>query len=141
MGWVFVGLGFLLMGLGGFLGLYGRHLLQNPSAPQAQQSSPLPGLEPLQDKLLEELAHLQKENGALKLVLDRKGYLVMRGKKHGILANIYGEEIHTEAREQAFERLVESMPEIYLRRLPETLLDNPFVVTVTQEGMRYLRGR
>ena len=140
MGWFFVVLGFLVIGIGGFLGLYGRHLIQNQT-PLTQQETRLPGLEPLQDKLLETIAHFQKELGEPKLVLARNGYLVRGDKKNTILGHVFGGALHSEAQEQAFEHLVESMPEVYLRRMPETRFDNPFVVTVTPEGMRYLRGR
>jgi hypothetical protein len=35
---------------------------------------------------------------------------------------------------------MESMPAEYVRFIPETRMDSPFVVLVTEEGMRFLQG-
>ena len=47
-----------------------------------------------------------------------------------------GEDV---ARASQFEKLLESMPPEYIRFYSESRFDNPFVISVTESGMRYLR--
>lgn len=102
-----------------------------------------PVMSPLQERLLEVLAQYQRRFAASKLVVDRKdGKLYFddapsKGAGLSVVADLYGTE--APKRQAEFERLVESMPPEYLRILPEARWDNPFVVSVTEQGMRYLR--
>lgn len=105
----------------------------------------LPALSPLQERLLELLVQYQKRFAATKLVISRR-----TGRPHfdnepqkaagaSLMRDLYGSEDPQRASE--FEKLMESMPPEYIRLLGEARLDNPFVASVTGEGMRYLRTK
>jgi hypothetical protein len=103
----------------------------------------LPALSPLQERLLELVVQYQKRFAVTKLVIGRRtGKLFFdhepqKATGGNILKDLYGSEDPQRASE--FEKLMESMPSDYVRFLSEARFDNPFVASVTNEGMRYLR--
>lgn len=104
-----------------------------------------PILSPPQERLLELLVQYQKRFAATKLVVGRKtGRLhfdnePQKGTGISLIKELYASEDSQRAAE--FERLMESMPSEYVRLLGEMRLDSPFVVSVTDEGMRYIRSK
>ena len=97
-------------------------------------TTPKPALSAEQDALLRAIHENQRKFGAAKLVISRHGgeiYVDEKPTGQSILA-----EVPVSA--ERFEVLVDSMPDAYLRRIPDFLLDNPFVVSLTDEGRRYL---
>ena len=104
-----------------------------------------PALTPLQERLLELLAGYQKQFGAGKLVVLRNnGGLHFdnepeKGAGISLLRDLYGSQDAANA--IRFEQLMESMPMHYIRTFPEMRLDSPFVVSVSDKGMEYLRSR
>ncbi len=100
---------------------------------------------PAQERLLDVIAKHQREFAASKLVVGRKtGRLHFddndtRGGDVNLLREVFGSEDATNG--SRFEELMESMPPEYLRLLPEMRWDSPFVVTVTEAGIRYLQSR
>jgi len=102
-----------------------------------------PTLSPIQERLLELLAGYQRRFGARKLVVSRNGTGLhfdddpTKGAEVSVVKDLYGSTAPERARE--FEELMESLPPEYLRMFPEPRLDGPFVVTVTEKGMQYLR--
>lgn len=104
-----------------------------------------PILSPPQERLLELLVQYQKRFAATKLVVGRKtGRLhfdnePQKGTGISLIKELYASEDSQRAAE--FERLMESMPSEYVRLLGEMRFDNPFVVSVTDEGMRYIRSK
>jgi hypothetical protein len=101
-----------------------------------------PVLQPLQEKLLELLYKYQKQFGATKLVVSRdEGRIYIddkngQGSTESLINDIYGSI--TERNAGLFEALVENMPPEYVRLFPENRLDTPFVISITNEGSRYL---
>jgi len=101
-----------------------------------------PILMPPQERLLGLLADYQRQYAADKLIVGRNGRLYFdndqnKGKEVSLLRDLYGSDDLTNQR--TFERLVESMPPEYLRLLPEMRWDSPFVISVTEAGLRYLK--
>jgi len=114
----------------------------------AASASALPAqaiLSPAQERLLELVASHQRQFAARKLVIGRKtGVLHFdddqpRSAGVSLLRDLFGSDDSTNA--PHFEQLVESMPPEYLRLLPEMRWDSPFVVSVTEAGMKYLQSR
>ena len=144
MGWIFILLGVLTMAIGSFLVYYGQDLVRHPQ-PVAMEAPEI-ALSPPQERLLGLLADYQRQFAATKLVVDRRrGVLHFddepeKGKGISLIADLYGAG-QEEARASEFERLMESLPPRYARFYGESRLDNPFVVTVTSEGTKYLRNR
>jgi hypothetical protein len=104
-----------------------------------------PGLSPLQERLLELMLRYQKQFAATKLVINRKTGALhfdnepQKGAGVSLIKELYGSENPQKVSE--FEKLMESMPSEYVRFLAEGRLDNPFVATVTDEAVRYLRTK
>ncbi|MER3423139.1 MAG: hypothetical protein C4293_07815 [Nitrospiraceae bacterium] len=146
MGWSFIGLGLLLIGIGGFLTYYGQDLLQQPPS-ITQTSGEMPVLSPVQERLLELLADYQKKFTANKLIISRRsGSLhfdddTKKGSDLSLIKDLYGSTANLSQRATEFEKLMEGMPSEYVRLLGETRFDNPFVVSVTEKGMKYLRSK
>jgi hypothetical protein len=144
MGWVFVILGLVLGAIATFMVYYGQDLLRSPKAepPRIERRA----LMPVQERLLEVLAKYQKAFAASKLVVSRtNGRLYFdgdrnKGKDTNLLTDLYGSAEGDVSRAGEFEKLMESMPAEYLRLYGEARLDNPFVVSVTEDGMKYLRS-
>ena len=104
-----------------------------------------PALTPVQERLLELLAHYQKQFGVGKLVVLRNNGGLhfdnepQKGAGISLLRDLYGSGDPGNA--IRFEQLMESMPPRYVRTFAEMRLDSPFVVGVTDAGMAYLRPR
>lgn len=104
-----------------------------------------PTLSPVQERLLELLAGYQKQFGVGKLVISRKHGTLhfdnepQKGAGVSLIRDLYGSDVSDNA--VRFEQLVEGMPADYLRFYGEARFDNPFVVSITEAGMRYLRVR
>jgi len=111
--------------------------------PIPQGTTNLKALLPAQGRLLELVAHYQRQFAASKLVVLREtGKLVFddqpaRGDEVNLIRDLYGSVDALDA--ARFVALVESMPAVYLQLLPETRWDNPFVLTITEAGSEYLR--
>jgi len=149
MGWAFIILGLFLIGIGSFLGYYGNQLLSKPSpttsVQQPYEKSAV--LEPQQEKLLRLIHKYQTDLGENKLIITRSDGRVhfddeAKSEKHNInlFSELYGIESDFEKRESEFENLITSIPQLYLRSLPETRLDSPYVVQITEAGIYYLRN-
>ena len=142
MGWLFVALGLLTIAGGTFLVNYGQNLVRHPHPASAESHEIV--LNPEQERLLGLLADYQKQFAATKLIVGRKtGVLHFdgepeRGQGISLISDLHG-EAQTEARVSDFERLMESLPLQFVRSYGESRFDNPFVVSVTREGTKYLR--
>ncbi len=99
-------------------------------------------LSPPQERFLELLSSYQTELGARKLIVDRtNGGLYFDDPQHrksqlNFIIGIYGSV--TPANTALFDELMDSMPPEYVRFFPESRLDSPFVISVTEEGKAYL---
>jgi len=142
MGWAFVFLGLLTIAIGSFMLYYGQDLVRNPPKPTQVERRVI--LAPVQERLLELLVKYQRQFATHKLVVSRvNGGLHFDGEPEkgadiNLIQELYGEGDEA-ARAAQFEELMESMPTEYVRFYGETRLDNPFVVSVTEPGMAYLR--
>lgn len=104
-----------------------------------------PTLLPPQERLLELLAEYQKRFAASKLVISRSdGRLhfdddLKRGTDVSIIQDLYGVvDVRNAGR---FEELMQSMPPEYVRLIAEARWDNPFVVSVTEAGIKRLESK
>jgi hypothetical protein len=100
-------------------------------------------LSPPQERLLALMLDLQRKYAASKLVIGRKTGAIYFDKGHPshgtserLVRELYGSE--GEANGALFESLVESLPPDFVRFFAEARFDNPFVVSVTEAGQRYL---
>jgi hypothetical protein len=100
-------------------------------------------LSPPQERLLALMLDLQRKYGASKLVVGRKTGAIYFDKGHPghgnserLVRELYGSE--GEANGALFESLVESLPPEFVRFFAEARFDNPFVVSITEAGQRYL---
>ena len=125
---------------------YGQHLVRNPSEATPAVASPqgVPPLSPPEERLLELIGDYQRRFAAEKLVIGRDGRLTFdgdtaekrRAPEVNLIADLFGEEATVESHGSRFEMLMDGVPEVYLRRIPEMRLSSPFVVTVTTEWRR-----
>ena len=145
MGWTFVILGLTTAAIGTFMVYYGRDLIRSPVV-SSQAGIERPTLAPEQERTLELLVKYQKKFATNKLIIGRKtGKLHFdgdpeKGKEISLVHELYGVGIGDVARAAQFEKLLESMPPDYVRFYGESRFDNPFVISVTEAGMKYLRS-
>jgi len=88
----------------------------------------------------------QTDLGKNKLVISRSdGRLFFddaaEREKHNInlISDLFDVDREFEKKESEFGNLILSVPQIYLRSLPETRFDNPYVVQITEAGVAYVR--
>lgn len=144
MGWVFIILGLLIIGAGGFLTYYGQALLgEKPPAQSSTLSERL--LTPAQERLLTLLFRFQRDFAETKLIIGRDARLYFddperrKSVKINFLSELFGNKDGDQSRLSDFVSLMETMPTEYVRFHPEARMDNPFVVSVTSDGVKYLR--
>lgn len=100
-------------------------------------------LTPMATKLLETLYRYQVETGLNKLVIGRNGEVhfdeqnLQTKYRLNVITDLFSTQTDTSSRIREFEYIMDSIPATYLARIPETRLDNPYVVQVTEEGVRY----
>ena len=148
MGWFFVISGAVLIAIGSILVYYGQDLIRQTreNAPHvASVPTPQVILSPPQEKLLRLLWEHQEKHAALKLVVSREGMIVTpritKAPTENLLTALFSVKEGDLPRAKEFEVLMEELPDVYLRRLPETRVGSPFVVAVTEEGRKYLRRK
>jgi hypothetical protein len=149
-GWIITVAGIVLGAFSAFLIYYGQHLVRQetrittlPPIPSVEQFETL---EPQQEKLLRLIHKYQVQFGARKLIIGRSGSLHFDEPERkevniNIAEELLGSEGHSPARAREFEVIMESLPPNFLRMMPESRLDNPFVVTLTDAGRQYLGQR
>lgn len=99
-----------------------------------------------QEQLLRSIAGYQQRFHAPKLMIARDGTGISRPENGtvtwvhdaNIALDLFGLQKPQARRSVDFEIVMDSLPSEYLRRIPESLWDNPFVVAVTPEGFSYL---
>lgn len=98
-----------------------------------------------EEKLLSILYKYQKDFGLDKMIVGRDGTLYFNDKtnteKHGIniIGDLYNINKDYSVKESEFEKLMLSIPDTYLKTIPEMFACNPFVVRVTRSGIAYLK--
>jgi len=145
MGWLFIGIGVFLAGIGTFLGIYGQQLLtEKPPTPTPGATEQI--LSPPQLRLLTLLFRYQQEFAASKLIIAREnGELFFdeperhKAVKVNFLTELYGSKTGDVSKAPEFVSLMESLPTEYVRFYPENRWGGPFVISVTTEGIRYLQ--
>lgn len=109
-----------------------------------QNTADYPILSPPQERLLGLIADYQRQFAATKLIIARKDGTLhfdnepTKGKGINLILDLYG--LDDPVSQAKFERLVESIPPEYLRLLPEIRWGSPFVVSVADAGLLYLRS-
>ena len=146
-GWTYIVIGVFLMALGTISIGYGWHILGRPSSsPAISNVEQVVILSPQQERLLRLIYNNQVHFGAKKLVISRSGRLHFDDPKEqtnqiDLAMELLGNRLDPAVRAHEFESLMEGMPPEYLKMIPETRWDNPFVVTVTEAGIRHLDRR
>lgn len=144
MGWAFIILGLVVASVGAFLTYYGQSLLgEKPPAQSSTLSERL--LTPSQERLLALLFRTQRDFAATKLIIGRDARVYFddperrKSLKINFLSELFGSKDDDQSRLSDFVSLMESLPTEYVRFLPEARMDNPFVVSITPGGVKYLR--
>lgn len=149
-GWVFIVAGLVLIGMGSFSIYYGQDILRKTTLPAptttTSRTEQIPSLNPQQQRLLSIIHEHQVQLGARKLIVGRgqPGVLYFDEPERkniniNIAEELFGEGGDLTLRVSEFEVLMEGIPPEYLRMIPEARMDNPFVVTVTEAGTKYLK--
>jgi len=150
IGWIFIGVGVVLIAIGSLSIYYGQDLLRRgtvSSSISASSTAPLPIINPPHERLLSLIHKYQVQFGATKLVIARSGLLHFDDPEQrerfniNLAAELFESAVDPTIRSRQFEALMEGMPAEYLRMIPESRLDNPFVVMITEAGIRYLKQR
>lgn len=103
----------------------------------------VPTLLPPQERLLELLVKYQKQFAVSKLIISRTdGTLIFdndpkRGANINLFTDLYG--VIDNKNEERFEELLLSIPNEYVRFIPEMRWDSPFILNVTEAGIKYLK--
>ena len=105
----------------------------------------MPILKVEQERLLKLLLRIQMETGARKLIVIRNSGDIMidsggeMNKVRNLSESLWNGPADS-ARVAEIAILFEDFPSIYLERLPESRWNNPFVVKVTEAGIRYIKN-
>ena len=140
----FVTIGIVLIAIGSFLGYYGGKELLSARSPSPFQAERVLSL--YQERLLGLIYKYQRDYASSKLVVARNGSIFFfddqerrKTVKITLLTELYGSKEGDELRKGEFVSLMESLPLEYIRFHTEARFDNPFVVSVTEAGIKYLR--
>jgi hypothetical protein len=100
-----------------------------------------------QERLLTLLWEYQRRFASTKLVVSRDGRLFFddperqKTTKVNVLKDLFDSKEEDTSRVAEFQQLIDQIPEEYLRRYAEGRFGSPFVVGVTEGGVKYLRAR
>ena len=116
-----------------------------PGAENLSQQAATPTLNSQQERLLRTIHTYQVRFGARKLIVLRTGQLVFdepdrKDIKINLAREVLGNAHMPDVMAKEFETLMESIPPEFFRVIPEARFSSPFVVTVTEVGVKYLNG-
>ncbi len=103
-------------------------------------------LNPQEEKLLSLIYKYQKESGLNKLIISRDGFVYFEGKdkdeqkRINLIGELYNINSDFKTRSKEFESIILNISEKFLKLIPESRLDSPYVVTITEEGIRYIKN-
>jgi hypothetical protein len=129
---IVVAIGALILGLPAFYRSPGERAMHQMAKLSPPQEHLLGMIAEYQGRFAANKLIILRENGRLHFDDDPK-----RGEDVDLIIDLYGAFGPTEQKQ--FEELIESMPPKYLQVLPETRLDGPFVVRITEAGTKYMR--
>ena len=145
MGWFIIILGIILGAIGLFFMYYGQSIIntkQNSSPTTTSQRI----LSPQAEKLLSLIYKYQKDLGLNKLIISKEdGTLHFdeeeRRKKYKVnfIGDLFDIKSDYATRANEFENIMLSIPSNFLKTIPETRLGSPYVVSITEDGVAYLR--
>lgn len=98
-------------------------------------------LEQLNDdqiSLVREIWKYQKSNKLNKVVISRDGFIFDDAEKKKTTINLAERVLGNRGDQFRFERLILSIPVYFLKQIPETRLDGPYVVTISEEAREIL---
>lgn len=104
----------------------------------SKQAASLEQLNSYQILLLKEIYKYQKTTGVNKIIILKTGLVVDEATNKETSINIAINVLGNRADQTRFEDLIISMPEYFLKRLPATRWDEPYVLTVTEEARKLL---
>jgi hypothetical protein len=136
-----------LLAVAAVTGITGQYLFRRGWETRCPSSSSSPAvvLTAEQEAMLRAIDALQVQFAAAKLILLRNGDVMGYGETakplgRNLVADVLKESPPpSEQSHERFVKLIESIPAQYLRLFPETRFGNPFVVSMTEDGRRYLR--
>jgi hypothetical protein len=142
LGYVFIVFGFLFLGISSVSFWIGQEIIRKPIVISQFE------LEPESLRLLSYLYILQVKNDLHKMIIFKNGSF---SEKHNgidrdinIIQDFFNLQVKGDILEKnviAFEKLIFKIPVTYLRNIPETRIGSPYVLSVTQEGIAYLKSK
>lgn len=108
--------------------------ISNSSVP----TSSLENLNNYQISLLKEIYKYQRTTGVNKVTILRNGLIFDESTNKDTSINIAINVLGNRADQTRFEDLIISIPDYFLRRLPATRFNDPYVLTVTEEARKIL---
>ncbi|MCB1214088.1 MAG: hypothetical protein KDK66_01305 [Deltaproteobacteria bacterium] len=145
-GIIITAIGIIQIATGSFLTIYGPSLIHKDDIKTNDAISKNRPLSPPQAKLLRLLYDTQTKAGTNKLIISSTNGSIfwddetLRKKYNfNVIADFYSIDKDFESKSNDFENLIHSIPIEYLKHIPEMRWDSPYVVSVTEEGIRYLR--
>jgi len=91
--------------------------------------------------LVIEIWKYQKINNLNKVVIDRSGFICDHTKNEKTNINLAEKVLGIRGTELKFEKLITSIPASFLKMIPETRLDSPYIVTIPEESRELLNNR
>ena len=141
-------IGVVQIAMGTFLTIYGPSLVHKDDVQVQSQVNQRKLLTPPQVKLLWQLYEIQSKTGASKLVISSTDGAIFWDNeklreqyKINVIGDFYSVDKEFNSKSGEFENLIHSIPLEYLKHIPEMRLDSPYVVSVTDEGIKYLREK
>lgn len=138
--------GLAIMTIGGYMAKDGWEALTKLKDKTSAIQSKI--LKPQEEKLLSVIYKYQKDFGLNKLIIYRTDGVLFfdneeQRKKYqiNIIAEVYNITKEYQSYSQQLEALILSIPEDYLRQIPENRWDSPYVIAITEKGIEYLKSK
>jgi len=104
----------------------------------SKQEMTLEQLDDNQISLVREIWKYQKSNKLNKVIISRDGFIFDGAEKKKTTINLADKVLGNRGDQFRFERLILSIPAYFLKQIPETRLDSPYVVTIPEEARKIL---
>lgn len=104
----------------------------------SKQEMTLEQLNGEQISLVREIWRYQKSNKLDKVIISRDGFIFDGARKQKTSINLADKALGNRGDQFRFERLILSIPVYFLKQIPETRLDNFYIITIPEEARKIL---
>lgn len=117
------------------------YYIKNLEFPVNQQELLLGQLTGEKLTLVIEIWKYQKSKNLNKVIITRDGFIIDDGKNEKSDINLAEKVLGIRGTALQFEKLITSIPASFLKMIPETRLDSPYVVTIPEEAREILNKK